>query len=212
VARSPLERIDAPPRADRPRDTSKNGRPAEVWRRGVARLLDDLVVLTVLFMFVVIRVFWFVPELVDDLHPDPWGRALVPQVLFVVMSAVLQVPFLRWSMGQTPGRGRMQVRVVRRVPAGEDPFGPASDISVGRALARWSVPGLALLAPQVWPGLIVVLLCGLPACFGDHRSVMDWIAGTRVVRFDRSAHEIAVKGHDGTLRRRPQLRFGGRLE
>jgi uncharacterized RDD family membrane protein YckC len=212
VPRGPLERIDVPRDAITPRGPSVDGTPAAWWRRATGRLLDDLVVLTVLFMLVVIRVFWFVPGLVDDAHPDPWGRALVPQVMFVILSAVLQLTFLRWSLGQTPGRDRLQVRVVRRLPPGEDPFGPGSEIGVGRALARWAVPGLAILAPQVWPGIAFALLCGLPALVGPRRSLPDLIAGTRVVRFDRSAHEVAVRGHDGKLRRRPMPRLGGRLD
>jgi hypothetical protein len=84
-------------------------------------------------------------------------------------------------------------------------------VGVGRALVRWAVPGLAILAPQVWPGLIFVALCGIPALVGEHRSLPDRIAGTRVVRFDRTAHEVKVRGHDGKLRRRPQPRFFGRL-
>jgi uncharacterized RDD family membrane protein YckC len=208
VSRGPLERLDDPVR-ERPDYRHLDGTPAALWRRGLARVLDLLVVLTVLFMFVVIRVFWFVPSLVDAHHPDPWGRALVPQVTFVVLTAILEVTFLRWSLGQTPGRDRLQVRVVRDVgPDGDgDRAGPAEGIGVGRALARWSVPGLAVLAPQVWPGLVVVALCGLPALVGSRRSLPDRIAGTRVVRFDRSSHEIAVRGHDGRIRRRPRPRF-----
>jgi uncharacterized RDD family membrane protein YckC len=205
VARGPLERIEAPSRADRPRDTSLDGTPASPWRRGTARILDQLVVLTVLFMCVIVRIFFFVPMLVDDLHPDPWGRAFVPQVTAVVLTAVLEVVFVRWSMGQTPGRDRLNVRVV--LADVDAPLSPQATIGVGRALARWSVPGLAMLAPQVWPGFVVLALCGLPALFGDHRSLPDRLAGTRVVRFDRSAHEISTKGHDGRHRRRRPSRF-----
>jgi hypothetical protein len=211
VARGPLERIDAPWRAPREPDPSHDGEPAAWWRRSTARILDALVVLTVLFMLTIIRVFWFVPRAVDAWHPDPWGRALVPQVMFVILSAVLEVTFLRWSVGQTPGRDRMQVRVLRLTPPGTDPLVAREEIGVGRALARWAVPGLAFLAPQVWPGLVVLALCGLPALVGDRRSLPDRIAGTRVVRFDRSAHEIAVRGHDAKLRRRPQMRLTDRL-
>jgi uncharacterized RDD family membrane protein YckC len=209
VSRGPLERLDSPVR-DRPDNRHLDGTPAAWWRRGLARLLDQLVVLTVLFMCVVIQIFWFVPRLVDDHHPDPWGRALVPQVTFVVLTAILEVTFLRWSLGQTPGRDRMQVRVVRDRGPDAGPTSPTEGIGVGRALARWAVPGLALLAPQVWPGLVVVALCGLPSLVGDRRSLPDRIAGTRVVRFDRSAHEVAVRGHDGKLRRRPRPRLGDR--
>src|SRR5207249_1442493 len=120
---------------------------AALWRRGLARFLDLSIVLTVLFMMVVIRVFWFVPRLVDAYHPEPWGRALVPQATFVVLSAVLEVTFLRWSLGQTPGRDRMKVRVTRLGDADRE-------VGVWRALARWSIPGLAMLAPVIWPGLV----------------------------------------------------------
>jgi uncharacterized RDD family membrane protein YckC len=169
------------------------------WRRGLARLLDQSIAVTVLFMLVVVQIFWFMADAVDSLHPDPWGRALVPQICFVALSLVLEVVFLRWSLGQTPGRDRMKVRVVRL----DDPTGQAP-IGLGRALARWAVPGLAMLAPQVWPGLVIVALCGAPSLFGSGRSLPDLLAGTRVVPFDRTAHEVAVKGDDAKPRRRPR--------
>jgi uncharacterized RDD family membrane protein YckC len=150
---------------------------AALWRRLLARGLDVFTVFFLLWMLVVVRVFWFVDGLADRFHPDPWGRALVPLVLFVVMSAVYEVVFVHWNNGQTPGKQHFGVR------AGTGP--DAAVPSVRRSIARWVLPGLIVLAWPLW--VAAVLLCGtaitVPLARG-RRSVHDLIAGTRVVRYD----------------------------
>ena len=97
-------------------------------------------------------------------------------MLFLVLFAVYEVVFLRWNAGQTPGKQHFGVRVVRAAD-GADP-------SVARAMARWMVPGLVLLAWPLWLGLALLALTAVTVPFGPgRRAVQDRLAGTRVVRY-----------------------------
>jgi hypothetical protein len=152
------------------------GPVAARWRRGVARSLDLAVVGALLFALSILQLLRFLQDRADRFDPPPWGDIFVLQVVAVALSAAVEVGFVVGNQGQTPGRDRMRIGV--RVAADGSVPGP------GRALARWAVPGLALLVPHVWPGLIVLAACGLPLLWGE-RSLPDLVAGTRVVPFDR---------------------------
>jgi uncharacterized RDD family membrane protein YckC len=162
--------------------------PVALWRRSMAVVLDLLVVLSMMFALVVTRILWFVPNLIDRVQPEPWGRPFVLQCLFVVLSGALFITFVPWSLGQTPGRDKMNVRVVGL---------SGDDVGVGGAALRWAPIAVAAMMPGVWPGLLVLAACGLPAAFGStRRSLFDRCASTRVVRFDRTAHEESLRGGD----------------
>jgi hypothetical protein len=161
----------------------------------VARVLDLLVVGALLLALSVLQLLRVLQDRADRFDPEPWGDVFVLQLVAVALYAAVEVGFVVASQGQTPGRDRVGVGV--RVAA------DGSVPRVGRALARWSVPGLALLAPRVWPGLLVIAACGLPLLWGE-RSVPDRVAGTRVVAFDRGQPERTraawrVTDHDGAF-------------
>jgi uncharacterized RDD family membrane protein YckC len=171
------------PSADRPVEPRPPGAArfepdvvAARWRRGLARALDLAVVGAVLLSLSVLQLLRVLQDRADQIDPEPWGDVFVLQVVAFVLSAAVEVGFVTASQGQTPGRDRVGIAV--RV---------AADGSVprpGRALARWVVPGLAVLVPHVWPGVVVLAACGVPLVWGD-RSLPDIVAGTRVVRYDR---------------------------
>ncbi len=150
---------------------------APLWRRGLARLVDLATVFFVLWTLVVLQLLWFMHELSIRVDPAPWGRAFAPLVVFVVLSAVYDVVFLRWNAGQTPGKQLMRVRVVHRSDGGS--------LSAGRALARWLLPGAALLIWPLWAGLAAVAVTAVSIPVGLHRQALhDHLADTTVVVYD----------------------------
>lgn len=163
-------------------DTTSVGLPAALWRRAAARLVDAAIVFFVLWALVVLRVFWFMGALSERLDPQPWGRAFVPTVAFVVLHLTYEVVFLTWNKGQTPAKEHFKIRVVRQHEPG-DP-GPA------RALGRSTLPGVAWLASPVWLALGLLALLGTAAPLSHRRAAWhDLLAGTSVVHYDRRAEE-----------------------
>jgi len=168
------------------------GPPAEVVRRVVARVADAATIFFLMWALSLLRVFWFIPSWSDDVDPDPWGRAFVATVTFVVLYVVYEVVFLHWNKGQTPGRDWMDVRVVAH--GGGDP-------SVPTALTRAFLPAAAMLLAPLWLAAVAVGALGASAWGPRRRSLPDLAARTTVVHWDRDAHEAP---DPRALRRRPR--------
>jgi uncharacterized RDD family membrane protein YckC len=148
--------------------------PALVWRRVAARATDLATVLFVQWALTILHIFWFVDAASTRYQPAPWGRAFVSVVLFVTLSAVYEVVFVRWNAGRTPGKDVWRIKIVT---AGTD-----DRPGVPRALARWAGPGLTIL---LWPiGLALTALAAwgltVPVTVG-RRAVHDLVTGTAVV-------------------------------
>jgi uncharacterized RDD family membrane protein YckC len=141
-------------------------RPAPLWRRGCAALLDVLLGL----MIWALGAMWFL-ILVWGFRRSPLelSAALLLALAILLLAVLLHVAYhtvFVGGWGQTPGRMALGIAVVRRDgrPAG-----------YGRALARAAVGG----------GLEVLTLGlgGLVALFNrERRGLADLVAGTRVVR------------------------------
>ncbi len=144
------------------------------WRRGAARATDLATVLFVQWALTILHVFWFVPTLSKQVAPAPWGDAFVITVLFVTLTAVYEVGFMRWNEGRTPGKDAWHVKVVRT--------GDGQPPGLWRSLARWAGPGLALLIWPLWLALGVVLTWGAPAVVTPRRRALhDVLCRTSVV-------------------------------
>ena len=96
--------------------------PASLVRRAAARAIDLATVFFLMWALVVTRVLFFMDRLSDRIHPDPWGRAFVATVTFVVLATVYEIVFLVANKGQTPGKDIMKLRVIRRAEG--DDVGP----------------------------------------------------------------------------------------
>lgn len=153
-----------------------NDRQNEVslWRRAVGLYADVATVFFILLALVVVQLFWFMNDLSESLHPQPWGRSFVPTVTFVVMFAVYETVFLYRNEGRTPGKEFAGVRVVG--PDGRPP-------SLRRSMARTAVVAPLLLVPPAVLGLALVALTGLPALGARRRSLADLVAGTATRRY-----------------------------
>jgi uncharacterized RDD family membrane protein YckC len=164
-------------------------RQSLLWRRVLARLVDMASVFFVLWFLVILQVLWFMRDASLRFDPAPWGRSFAPLCAFLALSAVYEVAFLRWNCGQTPGRQLLGTKVVN-VRDGSDP-------SVGCALARWLLPGLALLARPQWAGPVVLTLTAVSVPVSStRRAIHDLIARTTVVRYEGAAADL--DGPDGT--------------
>lgn len=152
-----------------------------VWRRVAARGIDVLTVLFTMWALVVLQVFWFMDSLSDRLDPEPWGRAFVATALFAVLYALYEIVFLVHSKGQTPGRDVMKLRVIGR--------DGAEHVTWRQAVARWSLPGVAVLIPPVWLAALAIGVTGVTLARSSRRSVPDWLAGTVVVAYDRDKED-----------------------
>ncbi|WP_155060163.1 RDD family protein [Streptomyces blattellae] len=153
-----------------------------LWRRLLARLVDATAVLAVLWVLVVLQIFWFMGDATRRLDPEPWGSAFVPLVAFVVLSATYEVVFLRFNGGQTPGKDLLDIRVVAR--SADSP-----ELSLPRALLRWLLPGLLLLAWPLWLGALAVAGTAVTTPLGTRpRAAHDYLAGTEVVHYRHADH------------------------
>jgi uncharacterized RDD family membrane protein YckC len=122
----------------------------------------------------VLHVLWFVPALSERVAPAPWGEAFVVTVLFVLLTGVYEVVFMRWNHGRTPGKDAWHVRVVCG--------GDGSPPRLLRSFARWAGPGLALLVWPLWLAAGVVLAWGAPAVVTSRRRALhDVLCHTEVV-------------------------------
>jgi uncharacterized RDD family membrane protein YckC len=164
-------------------------------RRVAARAIDAATVFFLLWALVVVRVLWFMDFLSDRVDPEPWGRAFVATATFVVFSAVYEVIFLVHNKGQTPGKDIMKVRVV--------PTDGNKHVGAGRAVARWLLPGLAVLVPPFWLGALAATATGIPALAQRRRrAVHDLVGGTVVVPYDRDEEDPASRVTTRPRRRR----------
>ena len=172
---------------------------AALWRRLVARLIDAVSVFAFLFAFVVVRLFWFMDSWSNRFDPDPWGRAFVATVTFVVMFAAYEAVFVGLR-GQTPGKDQMNVKVVR-TDSEEAPGIPITFL-------RWLLPGLLCLVTPIWLAATFVLLLGVTALLPGRRAVHDLIAGTRVVVYDSDIEEESP--YEPTDREEFRKKYGSR--
>lgn len=154
--------------------------------------------LTVLWVLVVLRVLWFVPGLTARFEPEPWGRAFVATAAFVVLAAIYEAVFVSRSSGQTPGKDIMNIRVV----------GPGEDGAVGavRALGR-ALPALAVpVIRPIWAAVAVLAISGLTVAGPGRRSIVDALAGTTVVSYDRDREDPTARRPLGRHHRRAMER------
>jgi uncharacterized RDD family membrane protein YckC len=141
-------------------------RPAPLWRRGAAAVLDALLGLAIWAlsaMWLLILVWGF------RRSPLELPAALLLALTILLLAVLLHVAYhtvFVGGCGQTPGRMALGIAVVRRDgrPAG-----------YGRALARAAVGGGL--------ELLTLGLGRLAALFNrERRGLADLVAGTRVVR------------------------------
>jgi uncharacterized RDD family membrane protein YckC len=149
---------------------------AAVWRRAAARAIDAATVFFLLWALVVLHVLWFMDDASNHVAPRPWGRGFVATVTFVVLAAAYEVLFLTRNQGRTPGKDILKIRV--QPLHGDRPLGR------GQALARWALPGLAIILPPLWVGALVAVAVGAPIAASRRRAVHDLLARTVVVAYD----------------------------
>lgn len=179
-------------------DLTESKRPnAAIWRRIVAQLLDVATVFFLLFAFVVIRIFWFMDSLSGRFDPQPWGRAFVATLTFIVMYAIYEAIFVS-VRGQTPGMDQMNVRV--EVIATAAPPGPV------RSVFRWLLPGLLWLITPLWLAAVLITALWITALAPGRRAVHDLLTGTRVVVYDT---DIEEEPDEPTLDRKEMRRLYG---
>jgi uncharacterized RDD family membrane protein YckC len=170
---------DHPPPSD-PRAPTRP--PAALWRRVGARLADAAAVFFVFWALSVLQVLWFVGPLSDSIAPEPWGRAFIATVIFVGLLLIYEVIYVTWNQGQTPGKERFKVRVVRRTDQG--------DPGLGRAAARALLPVLVWLATPLWLAAALLFVTGTSAPFNRRRAAWhDLLSRTTAVHYDRAAEE-----------------------
>ena len=156
--------------------------PAALWRRVLARLTDMVAVFFLQFALAVILTAVGVPLRWDG-APEPWGKAFVAYVLYVVLFAAYETVFVA-ARGQTPGKDLCKVKVV-------DPATLATP-SRERVLVRAVVPAVVRLVPGGYAmlGVAVLLVTGLPALVDRRRRTLsDWLAGTVVIAYDANVIE-----------------------
>lgn len=164
----------------------------------MARTIDLAIVATLLWTLVLFQVLWFMDRLSRHVDPDPWGRWFAPTVAFCVIFAVFEVLFLVRNRGQTPGKDLMKLRVV--------PCRGGDKISVGRAVRRWVLLGIAALVHPIWMAAVVLGIVGLPAAMTGRRSMCDRLAGTVVVHYDRDREDPTARRPINRRERRERRR------
>src|SRR5262249_4696819 len=152
------------------------------WRRTAARATDLATGLVVQWGLAPLHAFWFVPVLSQQVAPAPWGEAFVATVLFVILTGVYEVAFMRWNDGRTPGKDAWHIRVVC-VSDGTRP-------GLLRSLARWAGPGLALLVWPLWLAAGALLAWGAPTVVTSRRRALhDILCHTEVVADPRNGDD-----------------------
>lgn len=152
---------------------------APIWLRAAARTMDLLTVFAILWMLSVLHVLWFMEELSNSLAPPPWHHAFAATVTFVAIAAAYDTYFLRHNKGQTPGKDICRICVIH----------DGRQLSTTRAFARASVTSLPWLCPPIWLGAALAGALGAPALLRHGRAAQDWVAGTRVVAYDRTRED-----------------------
>lgn len=156
--------------------------PAAIWRRAAARAADAAVVFFVLWALSVLQVLWFVGPLSESVAPEPWGRAFVATAIFVGLLLIYEIVYVTWNQGQTPGKERFKVRVVRHADQ--------SGVGFRRATVRALLPVLAWLVSPLWLAAALLLTTGSSVPFGRRRAAWhDLLSGTVAIHYDRAAEE-----------------------
>ena len=152
---------------------------AAAWRRVLARVLDALTVFFILWALAVIQVLWFIGDLSREISPSPWGRALVPTLLFAGCLLLHEAYFVRNNQGQTPGMDVCGIRVI----------GKGGELSWSRCLWRATPAAVLWIVPPLWVAAALVAGTGLPALAASGSSLQDRLARTRVVPYDRTVED-----------------------
>lgn len=147
---------------------------AEPWERLVARLIDNAIVLAILFgLLFVVGQFSALPSIFAD---ESMLSTVLYSALGLVTYLLVQGPLLR-SSGQTWGKRVFKIHIVdmsRRKP-----------VFWKIAILRELPLGLFTLIPMV--GQILALINALMIARMDRRCGHDLLAGTQVVRFLKDA-------------------------
>jgi len=215
VAPTPIEAVPAP---IEPASSAGGIAPRQpdigsvaYWRRGVAFVLDALVVFWLQFALTVLGVLFYIDSSTDTINgqtvrtvahrgPWPWGDDFAPLITFIVLAFIYEVAFIS-IRGQTPAKERLKIRVTR-VADGKIP-------TVKQAMLRSSVVAVFRLFPGalMLVGNIAAFATGITAPFNlRRRGLHDYVAGTMVVRYDADFHE----GHI-TLAKRPGMFLNMRI-
>lgn len=177
---------ESPPFDERP--------PASLSKRAAARLLDALTVFFVLWALAVMQILWPVNQLAREMHPDPWGAAFIPTMVFTLCVFAHEAYFTVANHGQTPGMDACRVRVVTV---------DGAPLGARRCIVRSAPVAVLWLVPPLWLGGLLVAATGLPAFASRSRaSVSDRLAGTRVVPYDRTREDPDGAGASGPVMRR----------
>ena len=181
------------------------------WRRGVAFVLDALVVFWLQFALTVLGLLWYIDSSTEIVNgesvrhvshrgPEPWGNDFAPLITFIVLAFIYEVAFIA-ARGQTPAKERLKIRVTR-VADGKNP-------TVVQAVLRSSVVAVFRLVPGalMLVGNLAAFATGVTAPFNlRRRGLHDYIAGTMVVRYDADFHEGKI-----ALAKRPGMFLNMRI-
>lgn len=165
----------------------------------MARAIDALTVLCILWALVITQIFWFMNRLSERFDPEPWGRTFVATMSFVVLSALYEMVFLVRSKGQTPGKDLMKMRVI--------PTDGSDRVKTVRAFVRWLLPGVLAVAfvASPWLGAATVAAIAATALLPGRRAVHDLVAATMVVPYDRDNEDPAAGKRAHSWRRQRLL-------
>jgi uncharacterized RDD family membrane protein YckC len=155
-----------------------------VGRRLIARVLDQLAVLTLQMMLTLTMLQSPLTDRLYRREPEPWRSSFGPIVVYASLTLVYEVVFVA-ARGQTPGKDVMKVRVERN--------GRNALPSRWRATVRSLPAALVWLIPGIWRAETALVVLALPALIGPGRAVHDWLAATCVVAFDADAVEGPVQ-------------------
>ena len=173
-----------------------------VGRRVAARAVDAFTVFFVTFGLAVSVLFAVMAPLTDALDLGPWGRALAPTLVFVLLAVTYETVFVALR-GQTPGKDLLNVKVTR-----DGTSAPLWVTAFVRAVVAWSVVVVAVVDLRV--GLAIVAAGVLALVIDPGRmGVLDRLCGTTVISYDADLEEgpIDVRGSSDDL----ESRYGPRL-
>lgn len=152
-----------------------------MWRRVVARSVDMITTLFVTLALVLVGLAPLIDNLSTRFDPEPWGRAFVATILYMLVSAVYEVVFTALR-GQTPGKDLLDLKVVA--------CGSTRQPSWGASVRRVApIAGLRLL-PGALVGTLALGVLGVSSPFDQQRRALhDRVAGTRVISYDADLEE-----------------------
>jgi uncharacterized RDD family membrane protein YckC len=100
--------------------------------------------------------------------------------LFAALLTGYELLFIA-RLGQTPAKDWLNVKVAVH-PSDATP-------GLNRAARRWLLVLLALLVPDLWVTLALLVIVGAPTLLGARRGLHDLVAGTWVVDYDADEHD-----------------------